>query len=170
MIQKAINNAISSAGIAFAVAKNAAGKSEAEKSAKEAAEKASAKEAKASKKAEAKADIAAVDALKPYAKTAASIQEEEGAGSELQKRSDEISEKASAQRALIEKGGLTAKQASGRKGYITRMTKQQERIQEQLEARKFQAEAMKKRLDALRALHGDAWARMGIDPSKGGNK
>lgn len=170
MIQKAINQAISSTGIALAVAKGVAGKAEAEKAAERSSAEAEAKASEAKRKAEARADIAAVDALKPYAKTAESIKKEEGAGSELQRRSDEISEKASAQRALIGEGGLTARQKAGRKGYITRMTRQQLRIQEQLEARKFQAEAMKKRLDALKTLHGDAWERMGIDPSKGGKK
>ena len=169
MIQEAVNRAISSAAGALAVAKGI-------KAADRVAEERKADEAKAlrekkEKQDELLADKRGLDAAPQAMKAASQLEESLGEESELRKRSEEIEGKISIRAQRLEKDkSLTRRQQGGYKGYITKMQRAQEPVREKLEAREFQSELMAKRLEILKRMHGDAWARMGFDPTKKGGK
>mgnify|MGYP006920944242 CR=1 FL=1 len=139
-------------------------------------EKAKADEAKAlrekkEKQDELLADKRGLDAAPQAMKAASQLEESLGEESELRKRSEEIEGKISIRAQRLEKDkNLTRRQQGGYKGYITKMQRAQEAVREKLEAREFQSELMAKRLEILKRMHGDAWARMGFDPTKKGGK
>lgn len=146
---------------------------EAERAEKAKAKQAEAEEAKKKKEKQEEmlANKRGLDAAPQAMKAASQLEESLGEESELRKQSKEIEGKISTRAQRLEKDkSLTRRQRGGYKGYITKMQRSQEAVQEQLEARKFQSELMAKRLEVLKQMHGDAWARMGIDPTKKGGK
>lgn len=146
---------------------------EAERAEKAKAKQAEAEEAKKKKEKQEEllANKRALDAAPQAVKASSQLEESMGEEAELQKQSQGIEEKIAprAQRLQNDKT-LTRRQQGGYKGYITKMQRAQEAVEEKLEARKFQSELMAKRLEVLKQMHGDAWARLGIDPTKKGGK
>lgn len=157
MIQEAINKAISTAGASAAVAKGL----------KSADEKAKAEEAKAKEASTPKPPtLSDVKGAEQYGKAKSQAEAWSKAVSPFRKESKAIGEKIAEQQGLIGKGDLTPKQTSGHKGYITRMMRAQAKVEEKIKAGKYQEELMLKRMEILRATHGQAWEALGIDPDR----
>lgn len=166
-IQSSINAALGTAARASVAEK---GLQEAKKAADaksaEQAEKAALEAQKEQKRANAE-NLRAIDAVEGYRQTA---QKAEGVGqviSDLGGQSAEIQAKIEKQRQMLQQEGLSARQAAGHKGYITRMREAQARVAEQSEARQYQKKLLDKRLEVLRSIHGEAWERLGISPEGG---
>lgn len=166
-IQQSINAAIGTAAKAAVAAK---GLKEAEKAAEaKSAEEArkAAETAQKEQKRQASENLKAIDAVEPYRATALKEKGAEAQVAESEGQSAEISKKIEKQRQKLQDPSLSARQAAGHKGYITRMQEAKARVEEQAEARRYQRDLLRKRKEVLASIHGEAWKRLGIDPEGG---
>lgn len=172
-IQQSINSAIGSAAKATMAAKTTEAAQEAAKAAeagRQAAEaKKAATEAANAKKAADQQNLKALGAIEEYQATAKKAQGAEQMVGESANKQASIAAKIEEQRQKMQQDGLTARQVAGHKGRITRMREAIAAVDEERQAREYQAKLLEKRKQVLRDIHGEAWKRMGIDP-KGGQE
>lgn len=148
MIQEAINKAISAAGAAAAVAKGV---------------KAVSSKGDKGTKAPSLADVSGAEAYgKAKEKASAISTVKESLSAESKGIGDKIAE----QERILSSGELTPRQAGGHKGYITRISRAQARVEEKVKAAQYQEDLMRKRMEILKATHGQAWEALGIDPDR----
>ena len=146
MIQEAINKAISAAGAAAAVAKGVKAVS-----------------SKSGAKAPSLADVSGAEAYGKAKEKASAISL---AKESLSAESKGIGDKIAEQERILSSGELTPRQAGGHKGYITRISRAQARVEEKVKAAQYQEDLMRKRMEILKATHGQAWEALGIDPDR----
>lgn len=146
MIQEAINKAISAAGAAAAVAKGVKAVS-----------------SKGGAKAPSLADVSGAEAYVKAKEKASAIS---FAKESLSAESKGIGDKIAEQERILSSGELTPRQAGGHKGYITRISRAQARVEEKAKAAQYQEGLMRKRMEILKATHGQAWEALGIDPDR----
>lgn len=146
MIQEAINKAISAAGAAAAVAKGVKAVS-----------------SKGVAKAPSLADVSGAEAYGKAKEKASAISL---AKESLSAESKGIGDKIAEQERILSSGELTPRQAGGHKGYITRISRAQARVEEKAKAAQYQEDLMRKRMEILKATHGQAWEALGIDPDR----
>lgn len=146
MIQEAINKAISAAGAAAAVAKGVKAVS-----------------SKGGAKAPSLADVSGAEAYGKAKEKASAISL---AKESLSAESKGIGDKIAEQERILSSGELTPRQAGGHKGYITRISRAQARVEEKVKAAQYQEGLMRKRMEILKAAHGQAWEALGIDPDR----
>lgn len=146
MIQEAINKAISAAGAAAAVAKGVKAVS-----------------SKGVAKAPSLADVSGAEAYGKAKEKASAISL---AKESLSAESKGIGDKIAEQERILSSGELTPRQAGGHKGYITRISRAQARVEEKVKAAQYQEDLMRKRMEILKATHGQAWEALGIDPDR----
>ena len=146
MIQEAINKAISAAGAAAAVAKGVKAVS-----------------SKGVAKAPSLADVSGAEAYGKAKEKASAISL---AKESLSAESKGIGDKIAEQERILSSGELTPRQAGGHKGYITRISRAQARVEEKVKAAQYQEDLMRKRMEILNATHGQAWEALGIDPDR----
>ena len=146
MIQEAINKAISAAGAAAAVAKGVKAVS-----------------SKGVAKAPSLADVSGAEAYGKAKEKASAISL---AKESLSAESKGIGDKIAEQERILSSGELTSRQAGGHKGYITRISRAQARVEEKVKAAQYQEDLMRKRMEILKATHGQAWEALGIDPDR----
>lgn len=159
-IQSTINTAVAGA-TKVAAAKMAADDTEAKKAQQ------AAQQAAQAQKEQQKDNMRALDAVEDYKVASNKSNGFSSMVSDAEKQGAGIQEKIDAQKQKLEQDGLSRQQRAGHKGAITRMQQALNRVNEQTEGYRYQKLLFEKRKETLRAIHGEAWNRMGVDPEGG---
>lgn len=170
-IQSSVNSAIGAAaktGLAIKTTQAAQEAAKAAEAGRQAAEaQKAAEEAASAKKAADQQNLKALGAIEDYQATAKKAEGAEQLIGESAGKQAEIAAKIEEQRQKMKQGGLTPRQVVGHKGRITRMQEALSAVNEEREAREYQARLLEKRKQVLRDIHGEAWKRLGVDPEGG---